>query len=727
MHTPQESPPSLLARGWVGLSLALVVALASGAADAWHARQQLLALPAYAQTSHMPLAWPDFLPTLAAAVGYYGLRLAPLGLVLGLWFGRRRLERGAWVAAWACLLLSSFGLAFWWTRESLYPGLPITSPKRIGLLAALLLGAALAAAPVAWLLARRAVSRWIGPLALLVVAYGLIVASREARLVSARGALTARNQDLPNVLFIVVDALRADRLGCYGHGLGASPHLDRLAEGGVLFENALVQAPYTWTSFGSWFTGKYPRRHGLMKMAPGVALEPSLTMPMLWKVARRPDGQQLTDQDCSGGAFMTGALSHGSGFSQGFDSYVELMMGHPRVDLDSAWSILRARLALPSLLFKLAAKRDPDALVNDARGFLAEHQERRFFAFVHLYSTHTPYDPPEPFRSRFVDPEYKGPIQRFDADIRRVIERGEYLPEPEDVRQIEDLYLGGVAQADHQIGLLLADLERLGLAQNTIVVVTSDHGEDLGESGRYEHNHMYRSNLHVPLLISWPGGFERLGIAPGRRVAAAVESIDLLPTLADLAGLTPGEPRGPREVIDGQSLKGLMLGQTETGRAYTFAEDSTHVSISDGRFMLVLDRYALSPDGWRIACEEGLGTVRLHDLVNDPLQRHDLFRDAYRRPEPSSELAQKLEPELARLRAALLAWDQTMPIGVEEVVQSDRDLESEANSQARLAELAAQRELLIKLGYLQEGDRGSYSGELRERVLELRQQSGGGH
>jgi arylsulfatase A-like enzyme len=692
------------------------VALVVGLLDAGRVLFELRSLPARAHTAETPLKLATWLPCAAAAVALYSVYLAPVGLLFGVLGGRRGGFLGTWAAAAGC----AAGLGFWWTREQLFPGLPISDPRRLGLLAGLVAAAALATWPLARAIAMPGRARWLALPALLVALAGAFQAYGEGRRVAARGVLNPRNRDLPNVLFVVVDALRADRLGCYGNGLGASPVLDDLAQGGVLFEDARVQAPYTWTSFGSWFTGKYPRRHGLLKMAPGVALEPSFTLPQLFKAATRSAGTPLESQDSVAGAFMTGALSHGSGFSQGFDSYVELMMGHPRVDLDSAWSILRARLTLPSVLFKLDAKRDPDALVHRASAFLRENRERRFFAFVHLYSTHTPYDPPEPFRSRFVDPAYDGPIRRFDADIRRVIERGEFTPSPEDVRQIEDLYMGGVAQADHQIGLLLGELEALGLRDQTLVVITSDHGEDLGESGRYEHNHMYRSNLHVPLLLSWPEGQQRLGIAAGRRVAEMVQSVDLLPTLAELAGLSPPAARGPREEIDGRGLVALMQGQGGAPHRYAFAEDSTHVAIDDDRFMLVLDRYAVRPDGWQIALEEQLGTVRLHDLQSDPLQRRDLFELAYRGERPDLELRRAIAGELERLRAALLAWDAGMPIGVEEVVQSDRDLESEDNRRALGGDAETQRQALERLGYLGEQDRGSYSGELRQRVLEKR-------
>ncbi|HKX46910.1 MAG TPA: sulfatase, partial [Planctomycetota bacterium] len=513
--------------------------------------------------------------------------------------------------------------------------------------------------PRAWLLLQLAVMlAWLTGGAFLL---------GERAAVSRRGAPNERNADLPNVLLVVVDALRPDVLGAYGNATVQTPHLDALAANGVTFFDARVQAPYTWTSFGSWFTGKYPRRHGLMKMAPGVRMEPNLTLPQLLKSGvRAADGVALRDEDYVGGAFMTGALSHGSGLAAGFDSYAEVMMGHGRVDLDSRWSLFRSELLLPKVWSKLRSKLDPDHVVRLAREWLGERRGRRFVAFVHLYSTHTPYDPPQRWRELYVDPAYDGPIEAFYADHRRAIEQGEYVLSAADARQIYDLYLAGVSQADHHVGLLLADLADAGVLDDTLVIVTSDHGEDFGAGavrdpatgalvspGRWEHSHMYRSNLHVPLIVSWPRALPR-----GAKVTAAVESVDLLPTVAELAGLALPAPATPRDAIDGASLLPLVRGEVEAVKRFTFAEDARFVSIADERYMLTLERYAVAPDGWQVVLEEGLGEVRFHDSEVDPLQERNLFEDLVRgvgedAPPEARAARERVLAEVERLRAAL--------------------------------------------------------------------------
>ncbi len=620
-------------------------------------------------------------------------------------------------AALGALFPLVFLLVFDGTREQIFPGLPATDARRLVATAGVGLACLAGSMGLALGLVRapRVLLAGLAFLGGIAAIGGLAYRQTEAAQVQARGEITNNNRELPNVVLFVIDALRADALGCYGNAIVKTPHIDGIAERGVLFEQALTQAPYTLTSFGSLFTGKYPRRHGLMKMAPGVRMEDNLTFAELLKSAELSTGDQLDEYAYASGAFLTGAMSHGSGLAEGFDSYSEVMMGHPRVDLDSRWSIFRSKLALPRLLEKVRAKRNPDHLIDTARGFIAENRDRRFCALVHLYSTHTPYNPPEPYRSQYVHPDYDGPISMFDAAARRAIERGEYLPEDQDILQVLHLYQGGVALADHHVGLIVDDLRRLGLLENTLIAVTSDHGEDFGEGGRWEHSHMYRSNLHVPLVMSWPKG-----IPKGVRVTGDVESVDFLPTLADYLDLQIPVSHGPRDAIDGQSLRPLMEGEGAL-KPYTFAEDATFVSICDGRYMLVMERYAIAEDGWQLVLDEQIGQVRFHDLETDPLQRRDLFEAIIRGPDDvSEETRSRVMGEVERLRSAWLAWNEHQPISVESVVQSDRDLENAVVQALQNSGGAAEVAILQALGYLDAGDRTTYSGQLRDRLAELR-------
>jgi arylsulfatase A-like enzyme len=697
-----QGPTTSVLVGWCAAGLLV------GAADALRAVLRMRAAPVEGLLENAPRGVDGLLLGACATSAHWLLVLAPLA-VFGL-VAVRLAPRSAAVAAALPLAAGLFAFGFWVLRLRFQSDLPVASGASLALASAVAL-AALVVALVAVRFLVRLPSRAVLGATAGAVAVGLGWMVSEARGAHATGEVNERNRDLPNVLFVLVDALRADRLGCYGHGTAVTPNVDALAREGVVFEHAFVQAPYTWTSFGSFFTGKYPRRHGLVKMAPGTRLPDNVTIASHYDRARLVASDVLlAPDDVATGAFLTGALSHGSGLARGFDDICELMRGNALVRTHDRWSQFRAWTAFGAVATKLRTRFVPDLHLDTARRWLEDHADRRFFAFVHLYSTHTPYDPPDEFRKLYVDPEYEGPITLFDAEHRRAIERGEYTPNVEDRRQIEALYMGGVSKADHDIGVLVDLLRERGVLERTLVIVTSDHGEDFGEGGRWEHNHMYRSNLHVPLVMRLPGDAPR-----GVRVAPHVESIDVFPTLLDVLGLAAPAVGGPNDELDGASLLPLVRGERTDWRPFTFAEDSSLVSISDEDEMFVLDRFAVKPDGWSVALEDGLGTVRYHHFESDPLQRRDLFQLLVRTADADPAQRAKVLARIDELRAALLDWNATMPIDVEAVVRSDRDVETERNQ----AELARDRQLLEELGYVEGWD--LYQGEqLRERVLELR-------
>ena len=488
------------------------------------------------------------------------------------------------------------------------------------------------------------------------------------------GRINDRNRDLPNVVLFVVDALRDDVLEPYGSEEVETPYLARLAEQGVTFENALVQAPFTWSSFGSILTGKYPRRHGLVKMEPGVRMRANVTFPQHLKQAERLDGgESLTEEDYFCAAFMTGTVTRGSGLLRGFDTYFEALMGHELVDVHSSWSRFRSDLMLFLVKNKLSQKFDPTLVTTTTVDWLSQHADRRFFAFVHLYSTHTPYDPLPEFRDKYVDEDYDGPIHSFYADHRYAIDSGDYeVTDPDRVR-IRDLYEAGTDQADAMIGRVLDELERLGLTDNTLVVVTSDHGEELGEHDLWEHNFMYQTNLRVPLVISWPGH-----LPAGKRVTPLVESIDLVPTLCQAMGLAgPSDPEAAeRGLVDGVNLLPLVRGEVSSAKEYSFAENGRFVSIQSATRKLILARASLTEEGWAEALAEKGDPPRYYNLADDPKEEQNLFPDQ--------------AAEVEDLRTALKAWSDSLPIPLHDFVESHRDQE--------------QRDIFKGLGYSGDDD-----------------------
>ncbi|MHC4377303.1 MAG: sulfatase family protein [Planctomycetota bacterium] len=712
-----------------------------GLADGLRVAQALHRLPEQAILPATPLGLFELLPNFAGAVLLYGALGIPLALIAAVALGKFApgpgpvtFEKRVFTCVAGGLLAL---LAIWWQREVQASGLPVTDVRRL----LPMLGLAFGSLVFSWLLGHLLYRRYrklhaassIAVLLAWLVGFGTLVQAGRAR--DAEGALNDRNRDLPNVVFVIVDALRADMLEPYGNATVQTPHLNELAESGVVFEDAWVQAPFTGASFGSFFTGKYPRRHGLLTMEPGMRVAPGKTFIHLLEEGTRPDGTTMEDADYSTASFMTGAMSHGSGLMEGFDAYQEIMLGRDLTQVKSGWSIFKGYLAPVAVAFKLRIKADRAALVRAAPEWIRQHEDRRFAMFVHLYSTHTPYDPAPEFRAPYVDPTYDGPIQRFSADNRVTIEKGEYALTPEDVQQIGNLYMGGVTEADHHIGVLIEALVEIDALNDTVFVVTSDHGEDLGRGsglqvesntvtsiGRWEHNHMYKSNLWVPLIIRAAGR-----LPYGVRVQAAVEGVDWLPTLAELCDLQlpglQGADVHSEEYVDGVSLVDAAnaasiageVGEPGPVKAFRIAEDATYVSITDGRYMLTVERWGVLEEGWQIVLEglpggsrEPIGSVRFHDLETHTSGEVDLFKDIVRNGDATPELRAQVLGEVERLRGLLVEWNRSQPRAVESIERSERDRETDENEAKRLE----------ALGYGE--DFNVYQGELREAVLERR-------
>jgi len=612
---------------------------------------------------------------LAGAAALYALLAALATLVVG-WLLRRMLQRSAPSTRLRSTLTLVLGLGlfleiYWWTRPLVYYGIPATDPRRLaaaGVMALVGLGLAWFAGPA---LIRATSRAGRGGWLLLTIAWlagGSFVLAGTLHDVEL-GRINERNRDLPNVVLFIVDALRDDVLEPYGSQDVETPNLARLASNGVVFENAMVQAPFTWSSFGSILTGKYPRRHGLVKMAPGVRMRPNVTFAQHLKQAELLEGGgTLTAEDFHCAAFMTGTVTNGSGLLRGFDTYFEALVGHETVDVHSSWSRFRSDLLLFLVKNKLSQRFDPTLVTTNTVNWIRDHADRRFFTFVHLYSTHTPYDPLPEFREKYVDEDYDGPIHSFFAESRYAIESGEYELSDPDRTRIRDLYEAGTDQADAMIGRVLAELESLGLTENTLVVVTSDHGEELGEHDLWEHNFMYQTNLRVPLVMSWPGH-----LPAGKRVAPLVESVDLVPTLCQLMGLAgPSDPDGEeRGLVDGVSLLPVVNGEATSVKPYSFAENGRFVSIQNATHKLIVARATLTAAGWATALQGSGERPRYFNLADDPNETRNLFPDQ----------AQAAE----ELRRVLETWSDSLPIPLHDFVESHRDQEA--------------RELFDGLGY----------------------------
>jgi len=622
---------------------------------------------------------------LAAAVLQYSAigmaALAALGLLLHPLQRHLPVDRRHLALLRVGLGAGIFAEIYWWTRPYVFYGHAAASPERLASMAVMLA----VAAALGWFVAG-AILRAPAPLkkgaALLAAAAWIgggifLLGQRDA--IGSRGAIRSANRDLPNVLLVIVDALRQDVLGCYGNLRVKTPHVDRLASEGVVFENAFTQAPFTWSSFGSILTGKYPRRHGLLRMKAGVTMPRNETLPTILKSATRPDGARLSDADWLCATFHTGTLTAASGLLGGFDLRYEATAGHELVVLDSPWSVFRAGLLVSILRDKLGQHLQLGGTAAEAVRWIGSHGDRRFFAMVHLYSTHTPYDPPEEFRRMYCDPKYAGPVRSFWAGDRQLIESGKYQATLADKEQIRNLYFAGVSQADAQIGALVGALSARGVLDETLVIVTADHGESLGEEDStgldlWEHDHMVQSNLRIPLVLRWPKGI------PGTsRVRALVDEIDILPTVCDLLGLALPPAATDQARIDGSSLLPLVRGEASSVREFSMAENATYASAQDLRWKVVVPQEALSgAEAWDRALAGHAEGPRLYDLERDPEERFNVV--------------QKHPEEASRLFAKIRTWNESLPIPPDFLLDSPRDREN-------------QRRLLEALGYTEGGSK----------------------
>lgn len=571
---------------------------------------------------------PTGLGDAIACVVLSALTMAVVGLGLGL-IGLLALSpvlavvarsRGAaWRAEFAPVVAVVGGVLFlhlyWYSRffvDFAYSE-PWSSPKRLALGVGLAAAAGCVGMFAAARLARDRTSRSRGTLIALVV---LALASagltwREERkddVAASRGADT-------NVVLFIVDTLRADHLACYGYPRPTSPRIDALARDGVVFERAIAQAPYTWTSFGSIFTGKYPRAHGLLKMDATQRFDPKRNVTI----------QQVLD--AAGhrtGAFMTGMISNASGLLDGFGTYFESTVGRDPVRRASVWSYWRSEMVAHALWNKLRRAFDPAIVSNEAIDWLESHSGERFFLVVHLFSTHTPYDPPREF-DVFRSPGASD-LDRFTTDHARAIEMGQWNPTDGDKARITDLYDGGVLFADAQIGSVVDALVRLGVLEKTAIVVTADHGEAFGENGPFwEHDWMFNTNQHVPLVVRLPG---KLGA--GVRVPVPVESVDIAPTLVDLLGLPPMTD------VHGESLLPWARGERPKTDDFAHCENNYYESIQNAEWKLVRPRLADPKD-----------PPRLYHLASDPAERRNV--------------AKAQAQALTTMTAALDAWVKSLP------------------------------------------------------------------
>ncbi|WP_436935077.1 sulfatase [Halovenus marina] len=353
----------------------------------------------------------------------------------------------------------------------------------------------------------------------------------------------------PNILLVVLDAVRADHTTVHGHHRETTPNIEALASDGVQFENAFAPSIWTLPSHGGLFTGNLPSHSDVRRSSRDLPTDTTT-------LSEHIKAQGYRTFSSSAGAH----LRSGRGFSRGFDVYKETYRIRP--DATALSKMVRDRSFAKQTLFSLTRGPDKKTLYKfDAlKRWIANGDDEPFFAFINCKTAHNPYNPPRPYKSMFCDglsrPRYEF-LERLSSQVgqrsqsvagmdgtrlRKMSESfplmgGEFVPTEAEWEVIRSWYDGAIRYLDYRVGELVDFLDARGELDDTVVVITADHGELFGEHGLEKHNYSLAEQLlHVPLVVK-PAGEQR----GGDTVESMVSLLDLFPTLIEAAGGTPPE------------------------------------------------------------------------------------------------------------------------------------------------------------------------------------------
>ncbi|WP_337175629.1 sulfatase [Paludisphaera sp.] len=460
----------------------------------------------------------------------------------------------------------------------------------------------------------------VAPAALGVVAAVLYGWGRVHATLSARVPATAATGRSPNVLLLVLDTVRAESLSLYGYHRDTTPNLNRLAARAVRFDQARSTAPWTLPSHASMFTGRWPHELNVGEKKPLDGTYPTLA-------------EALSSRGYATGGFIANTFfcNQWFGLGRGFRHYDDFYEEQESVSVAEALrcsSLGRLAVkALPDSLGGVERRRKDAARINGAFLNWLDGEgggDRPFFAFLNYFDAHGPFIPPDGFERPFgrpaADAEEEAMIREWDVRSRAGVTDAH-------LALARDSYDDCLAYLDQQVGRLFDELERRGILDETLVIVTSDHGEGLGEHDLIGHGRsLYDQETRVPLLIFLPRG-ER----GGESVAEAVSIRDIPATVLDVLGL------------DGPAFPGASLARRPTAEAPVLTE----VRIKDA-----VSKNPARPPAWRgpmaAVIADGFSYIRnadgreeLYDVLADPAQLRDLA------PEPDSA------ETLTRLRESL--------------------------------------------------------------------------
>lgn len=405
-----------------------------------------------------------------------------------------------------------------------------------------------------------------------------------------------------NVILISMDALRYDRTGFGGNTAGLTPNLDQLAEESVVFHKTVSAASWTLPSHMSMWTARWPSVHRVTNKLALLGQDQMAETSLSPGIDTLPN--QLIQAGRVGAAFTGGAgVSGRYGFNRGFETYVD----------DRAFAGM-------------------DYSAPKAIDWIRTHRDKPFFLFLHGYDSHGQYPLPE---SEIGQIPYEGTLKGDIEEQARLREQGlAAIRSPGDDASLTDalgpadgaflkaIYDRKVRDADQRVGAFVAELRAMGILEDTLLVVVSDHGDEFMEHGSLDHGHtLYEEQLHTVFLLRIPGFTRR------QDVRELARTVDLFPTVFDLLGLPV--PTG----VDGRSLLPMLRGEAAAQVGYAETDYRLFVhrrSMREGDLKLVLDLQ----DGER----------RLYDLAKDPLEQTDISSSE---PRKTYEMEQALKRWMA--------------------------------------------------------------------------------
>lgn len=437
---------------------------------------------------------------------------------------------------------------------------------------------------------------------------------------------------LPNIILIVIDALRARNLGCYGSDDKASPNIDRLAGNGILFENCYSCWNTTDQSLTSILTGRYPRTHGITHHGNKIPSEDLETFQKLnvrlLAEALKPLGYKTFAIDWMGRWFKSGFDYYG--YSPKRNLFQKIMyclftlpyvhvkymisgMGIVKIykkrrstSVRTDWQTFKEIIQTFRFIFELARIHDSSFVTGLAKELIHQANGDHFFLFIHYWDTHPPYNCPR---------KHKPPKKSRD---------------PLDIYSAK--YRGAVKSIDMNLGKLLQFIKNKKLIDDSLVIMTSDHGESLTEHGIFfDHHGLYDVTTHVPLILFSPRHFPS-----SKRINTLVQHVDLVPTLCELLGVG-SQDHG----WDGESLLPLISGNKEEIRDYALTEES----YAERKIALRLKgyKYIYAPDGegrCKYCQTVHGGAEELYNLNDDPDETDNRI---HKNPSQAERMRQKLE------------------------------------------------------------------------------------